>query len=101
MRPQRSAASRMRRASAFNEVWAWRQVFFCCIGGFDTHSAQAWDQFDKLRNAAQAMAAFQAAVQEMGLGLGPQVSTFTESEFGRSLYPVAAAAAMAGAAITW
>ena len=62
-----------------------RQVFFCGIGGFDTHSAQAWDQFDNLRHAAQAMAAFQAAVQEMGLG--QQVTTFTESEFGRSLQP--------------
>ena len=62
-----------------------RQVFFCAVGGFDTHSAQSWDQFDNLRNVAQAMAAFQAAVQEMGLG--PQVTTFTESEFGRSLQP--------------
>jgi uncharacterized protein (DUF1501 family) len=62
-----------------------RQVFFCSIGGFDTHSAQSWDQFDQLRTVAQAMAAFYAATQE--LGVAQQVTTFTESEFGRSLQP--------------
>jgi uncharacterized protein (DUF1501 family) len=62
-----------------------RQVFFCSIGGFDTHSAQSWDQFDQLRTVAQAMAAFYAATQE--LGVAHQVTTFTESEFGRSLQP--------------
>jgi uncharacterized protein (DUF1501 family) len=62
-----------------------RQVFFCSIGGFDTHSAQSWDQFDQLRTVAQAMAAFYAATQE--LGVASQVTSFTESEFGRSLQP--------------
>ncbi len=62
-----------------------RQVFYCALGGFDTHSAQSWGQMDLLRQVAQAMAAFYAATQE--LGVANQVTTFTESEFGRSLQP--------------
>lgn len=62
-----------------------RQVFFCSIGGFDTHSSQSWAQWDLLRQVAEAMAAFHGATQE--LGVAQQVTTFTESEFGRSLQP--------------
>jgi uncharacterized protein (DUF1501 family) len=62
-----------------------RQVFFCSIGGFDTHSGQSWQQMDLLRDTANAMAAFYAATQEMGVA--NQVTAFTESEFGRSLQP--------------
>ncbi len=62
-----------------------RQVFFCSIGGFDTHSAQSWQQWDLLRQVGDAMAAFYAATQE--LGVASQVTAFTESEFGRSLQP--------------
>jgi len=62
-----------------------RQVFFCSIGGFDTHSAQSWDQMDGLRLVGNAMAAFHAATVE--LGVASQVTTFTESEFGRTLQP--------------
>jgi uncharacterized protein (DUF1501 family) len=62
-----------------------RQVFFCAIGGFDTHSSQSWAQWDLLRQVSEAMAAFYTATQEMGIA--QQVTTFTESEFGRSLQP--------------
>ena len=62
-----------------------RQVFFCSIGGFDTHSAQSWQQWDLLHQVGDAMAAFYAATQE--LGVANQVTAFTESEFGRSLQP--------------
>jgi uncharacterized protein (DUF1501 family) len=62
-----------------------RQVFFCSMGGFDTHSGQSWQQMDLLRDAANALAAFYAATQEMGVA--NQVTAFTESEFGRSLQP--------------
>ncbi|WP_284614883.1 DUF1501 domain-containing protein [Aquabacterium humicola] len=62
-----------------------RQVFFCSLGGFDTHSAQSWTHWDLLRNVGDAMAAFYAATVEMGVAGG--VTTFTESDFGRTLQP--------------
>lgn len=62
-----------------------RQVFFCALGGFDTHSIQSWTQWDLLRQLAEGMAAFSTATAE--LGVAEQVTTFTASEFGRSLQP--------------
>ena len=62
-----------------------RQVFFCSIGGFDTHSGQSWQQWDLLRQVAEAIASFQTSLQAQGLA--NQVTTFTESEFGRTLQP--------------
>jgi uncharacterized protein (DUF1501 family) len=62
-----------------------RQVFFCQLGGFDTHSNQGWTHWDLLRQLGEALAAFHAATVE--LGLAARVTTFTQSEFGRTLQP--------------
>jgi uncharacterized protein (DUF1501 family) len=62
-----------------------RQVFFCSLGGFDTHGAQSWQHWSLLRQVGDAMAAFYAATQE--LGLADKVTTFTMSDFGRTLQP--------------
>jgi uncharacterized protein (DUF1501 family) len=62
-----------------------RQVFFCSIGGFDTHSGQSWQQWDLLRQVSEAMLAFYNATAEMGIA--DKVTTFTESDFGRTLQP--------------
>lgn len=62
-----------------------RQVFFCSVGGFDTHGAQAWQQWDLFKQISDAMNAFYLSTQE--LGVANDVTTFTESEFGRSLQP--------------
>lgn len=62
-----------------------RQVFFCSIGGFDTHAGQSWQQWDLLRQVAESLAAFHSAMATMGLA--KQVTAFTESEFGRTLQP--------------
>jgi len=62
-----------------------RQVFFCSIGGFDTHSAQDWAHWDLLRQVGEAMKAFYDATVE--LGVADSVTTFTTSEFGRTLQP--------------
>jgi uncharacterized protein (DUF1501 family) len=62
-----------------------RQVFFCALGGFDTHSGQSWQQMDLLRQLAEALKAFYDATVEMGVA--QQVTAFTESDFGRSLQP--------------
>jgi uncharacterized protein (DUF1501 family) len=60
-----------------------RQVFFASLGGFDTHSTQDWTHWNLLSQLSQAMAAFDLASQE--IGLGQQVVTFTQSEFGRTM----------------
>lgn len=62
-----------------------RQVYFVSQGGFDTHSGQAYQQFDMLRQVSQSLAAFQLALAE--IGAQQQVTTFTLSDFGRSLQP--------------
>ncbi len=61
------------------------QYFSCKLGGFDTHSAQINRQTGLLQELAEAMAAFQLALQNNGLF--EQVTTFTHSEFGRTLIP--------------
>jgi uncharacterized protein (DUF1501 family) len=62
-----------------------RQVFFVSLGGFDTHGGQSWQQFDLLRQVSQAVAAFQLALAE--IGAAQNVTTFTMSDFGRTLVP--------------
>jgi len=62
-----------------------RQVFFCSLGGFDTHGAQSWAHWDLLKRVADAMSAFYNATAEMGVA--DQVTAFTESDFGRTLEP--------------
>jgi uncharacterized protein (DUF1501 family) len=62
-----------------------RQIFFCTLGGFDTHSSQSWMQWDLLRQLAEALAAFHAATVEMDLA--QRVTAFTLSDFGRTLQP--------------
>lgn len=62
-----------------------RQVFFCAVDGFDTHAGQSWQQMDLLRQVGDAMAAFYNATVE--LGVAGNVTTFTESDFGRTLQP--------------
>lgn len=62
-----------------------RQVFFVSLGGFDTHGAQDWQQWELLRQTSEAMNSFYNATVE--LGVADQVTTFTASEFGRTLQP--------------
>jgi uncharacterized protein (DUF1501 family) len=62
-----------------------RQVYFVSLSGFDTHGGQAYQQFDMLRQVSQALAAFQLALSE--IRAQQQVTSFTMSEFGRTLQP--------------
>ncbi len=62
-----------------------RQIFFCSYGGFDTHSDQLPQQIDLLSKLSQALSAFYQATEE--LGVTNQVTTFTLSEFSRTLQP--------------
>jgi uncharacterized protein (DUF1501 family) len=60
-----------------------RQVFFVATGGFDTHDDQSEDQPGLLGNLSASLAAFHAATVE--LGVASNVTTFTQSDFGRTL----------------
>ncbi|HTD21015.1 MAG TPA: DUF1501 domain-containing protein [Terriglobales bacterium] len=62
-----------------------RQIFFCSMGGFDTHNHQLGDQGTLLAQLSAAMGAFYNATVEMGVD--QQVTNFTLSEFGRTLQP--------------
>jgi uncharacterized protein (DUF1501 family) len=59
-----------------------RHVFFCSMGGYDTHSSQRSEQGDRLAELGPALAAFQRAME--GLGVAPQVTAFTMSDFSRT-----------------
>ena len=60
-----------------------RQLFFVQQGGYDFHDNLLSDQARLLKDLADAMAAFHAAM--VAMGTAPQVTAFTTSEFGRAL----------------
>jgi uncharacterized protein (DUF1501 family) len=62
-----------------------RQIFFCSYGGFDTHADQLPQQVQLLTDVSQSMSAFYQATKE--LGVANEVTTFTLSEFSRTLEP--------------
>jgi uncharacterized protein (DUF1501 family) len=72
-----------------------RQIFFCSLGGFDTHTAQVdgngftneptnanGTHYNLLRTVSEAMFAFQRAMVQ--LGLDDKVTQFTASDFSRT-----------------
>lgn len=75
-----------------------RQIFFCALGGFDTHQGQLGNQANLLTQVAQAMKAFYDATVE--LGIATQVTTFTLSDFGRTFQP-AGSGGTAGSDHAW
>lgn len=60
-----------------------RQVFFVSTGGFDTHDNQNEDQPALFANLSACLAAFHAALEE--IGDADKVTAFTASDFGRTL----------------
>jgi uncharacterized protein (DUF1501 family) len=68
-----------------------RQIFFCQLGGFDTHQNQLTTQAGLLTQVGQATKAFYDSTVE--LGMAQQITTFTLSDFGRTLQPAGAGAA--------
>ena len=72
-----------RMISSASTVGAKRQVFFVSLGGFDNHDGLVTDHPPLLTAVADAMAAFYNSTVE--LGVASQVTTFTASDFGRTL----------------
>jgi uncharacterized protein (DUF1501 family) len=62
-----------------------RQIFFCGVGNFDTHSNQLVLQNGLLAQLSAAMNAFYAATVEMGVQ--NSVTSFTMSDFSRTFQP--------------
>jgi uncharacterized protein (DUF1501 family) len=62
-----------------------RQIFFCSLSGFDTHQGQLVSQQDLLTQVGAALAAFHQSTLE--LSVAHMVTTFTSSDFGRTLKP--------------
>jgi uncharacterized protein (DUF1501 family) len=59
-----------------------RQIFFCSVGGYDTHGDQLTGQGNLFTELSQGLNAFYNATVE--LGVASQVTTFTASDFGRT-----------------
>lgn len=62
-----------------------RQIFFCNFGSFDTHGLQLETQATLLAQLSAGLQSFYEATQE--LGLANSVTTFTMSDFARTLQP--------------
>jgi uncharacterized protein (DUF1501 family) len=78
--------------SVRNELGMKRQIFFCSLGGFDTHNAQViggtpltGTHAGLLLQVSDAMKAFYEATVQ--LGVASQVTTFTFSDFARTWVP--------------
>jgi uncharacterized protein (DUF1501 family) len=87
--PQTQIGNQLKEVARFislrAQLGAGRQVFFCSLGGFDTHGGQAYQQWDLLKQVSQAATAFYNATVE--IGAANQVTAFTLSDFGRTLQP--------------
>lgn len=84
--PTTSLGNQMREVARLirvrSQMGPGRQVFFCSIGGFDTHTNQLGTQANLLRDLSQSLSAF--AFATLDLGLAGQITTFTQSEFSRT-----------------
>jgi uncharacterized protein (DUF1501 family) len=65
-----------------------RQIFFCSLGGFDTHTGEIIAHNNLYPEVSPALAAFYSATQE--LNVAENVTTFTESDFSRTFQPTSA-----------
>jgi len=72
-----------RMIAARDPLGAKRQVFLVSLGGFDTHDSLATTHPALMATLGDALAAFYQATVD--LGVAQQVTTFTASDFGRTL----------------
>lgn len=72
-----------RMISNASAIGAKRQVFFVSLGGFDNHDGLLTVHPTLLTNVANALTAFYNTTVE--LGISDKVTTFTASDFGRTL----------------
>ena len=76
-----------------------RQIFFVSFGGFDTHQNQLAGHGNLMTQLNNALVSFYA---ELGFqGLQNRVTTFTQSDFGRTLDPAGSGAGTVGSDHAW
>jgi uncharacterized protein (DUF1501 family) len=75
-----------------------RQIFYVQVGSFDTHTGQIANQASLLTQVSQAMKAFYD--ETVAQGIASQVTTFTMSDFNRTLNP-GASGSNAGSDHAW
>ena len=73
----------LKRIAARATLGMQRQIFFCAVGGYDTHGDQLGAQAGLLAELSQGLSAFYNATLE--LGVEQSVTTFSASDFGRTL----------------
>jgi len=87
--PTTSLGSQLQQVAQIIQVQSYlgmsRQIFFCSLGGFDTHAGELEAHNNLYPQLSQALAAFYAATEE--LGMAENVTTFTESDFSRTFQP--------------
>ena len=72
-----------------------RQVFFVVLNGFDTHQNQLYGQTSQTALLLQLSQAMRAFYDEMGAqGVQDKVTTFTLSDFGRTMNPAGSGSAV-------
>lgn len=76
-----------------------RQIFFCQLGGFDTHAQELASHATLYTQLSQAMKAFYDETVAQGISNG--VTTFTLSDFGRTFLPSGATANIVGSDHGW
>ncbi len=69
--PTTSLGSQLQQVAQIIQVQAYlgmsRQIFFCSLGGFDTHAGELETHNNLYPQLSQALAAFYAATQELGM----------------------------------
>jgi len=76
-----------------------RQIFFCQIGGFDTHQTLLASHGDLVTELNQSLAAFTVTLK--ALGVWDNVVTFTASDFNRTFTPNSTDPDKAGSDHAW
>ncbi len=87
--PTTSIGAQLKQVAQIIQVQSYlgmnRQIFFCSLGGFDTHASELETHNNLYPQLSPALAAFYDATQE--LGMAQNVTTFTESDFSRTFQP--------------
>ncbi len=76
-----------------------RQVFFVQQGGYDTHQNQISEQAALFDGLSRALSAFQLTMED--LGYGDRVTSFTLSDFSRTLQPAGSGSGSVGTDHAW
>ncbi len=78
-----------------------RQIFYCQMGGFDTHSGQINGQGNLFTQFSQASRSFYDELGPTNQNILDRVVLFTLSDFGRTMNPAAAGTADVGSDHGW